>query len=151
MRKEFAKQLYRSMSENEDIYLLTGDLGYKMFDHIRESFPKRFINCQAAEQTMMGIAVGLALSGKIPFVYTISPFLLRAYETINIYLEHEKANVKLIGSGRNNDYSHDGFSHLETGLPFDIKKHYPEFDGNIKIILELMISRNEPEYLNLKR
>ena len=112
MRGWFAYELYKQMANDERIWLLVGDLGYKTFDYIKRDFPERFINCGAAEQAMIGIATGLALSNKIPFVYSITSFLLyRPFETIRNYINHEKTPVKLIGMSRNRDYIHDGFSH----------------------------------------
>ena len=111
MRGYFAGCLYNEMLINPDIFLLTGDLGFGMFDKIRDDFPGRFINCGASEQAMLGIAVGLALKGKRVFVYTIASFFLRAAETISLYLMHEKIPVQLVGGGRNNDYKHDGKRH----------------------------------------
>src|SRR5687768_10786753 len=100
------------MCINEDIFFITADLGYGLADDIRKDFPGRFINTGAAEQAAMGIAVGLAMSGKIPFVYSITPFLLwRAAETIRLYVNRESVPVKMVGCGRDSDYEHDGFSH----------------------------------------
>ena len=76
MRRCFADILYQHMARNKDIWVLTADLGYKMWDMIRDDYPKRFINVGASEQAMMGMAVGLALEGKVPIVYSITPFLL---------------------------------------------------------------------------
>ena len=61
------------MGKNEKIYLLTGDLGYGLWDRIKIDFPDRFCNVGSSEQLMMGMAAGLAASGKIPlrFYYTV--------------------------------------------------------------------------------
>ena len=112
MRRCFADILHQHMACNKDIWVITADLGYKMWDMIRDDYPQRFINAGASEQAMMGMAVGLALEGKIPVVYSITPFLLyRSFETLRNYVNHERIPVKLIGSGRGRDYAHDGFSH----------------------------------------
>ena len=112
MRGYFAFELYELMRKNKNIYLVFGDLGYGMLDRIREEYPDRCINTGAAEQTMIGVAVGLALRGKIPVVYSITNFLLyRPFETIRNYIDYEKIPVKLVGGGRNKDYKHDGISH----------------------------------------
>jgi transketolase len=60
--------------------LLTGDLGYGLWDRIKIDYPDRFINTLSSEQLMLGIACGLAMEGKIPVVYSITPFVL--YQTI---------------------------------------------------------------------
>src|SRR3989304_6008404 len=111
MRREFADQLYNKMKDNPNIWCLTGDLGIKILDDIRQDFPNRFINCGASEQAMLDISVGLAYEGKKVFVYTITPFFYRAFETIRTYINYEKLSIILCGSGRDKSYIHDGYSH----------------------------------------
>src|SRR6056300_542907 len=112
MRREFAKKLYDEMKKNDRIFLITADLGYGVLNDIRRDFPNRAINTGSCEMLMVGAAIGLAQDGYIPVCYSITPFLLyRPFELIRNYLNYEGANVKLVGSGRDNDYSHDGISH----------------------------------------
>jgi deoxyxylulose-5-phosphate synthase len=104
MRYKFAELLEQAMEKNKDIFFLTGDLGYKIFDNILEKYPDRAYTVGASEQLMMGMAVGLADSGKLPFVYSITPFLLyRPFEIIRNYVNHENCNVKMVGCGRDNE------------------------------------------------
>ena len=70
MRNAFINTLYTLTKENKNICLLTGDLGYTVFEEYRRSFPHNFFNAGVAEANMIGVAAGLALSGKIPFVYS---------------------------------------------------------------------------------
>lgn len=158
MRGWFAYELYNHMIKNKDIWVIAGDLGYKAFDDIRRDFPQRFINVGAAEQTMIGIAVGLALEGKKPFAYSITTFLLyRPFETIRNYIHHEKIPVRLIGSGRDKDYAHDGFSHWaeEDKKTMDILNNiesvWPESKEEIPLLIERMITIDKPWYINLRR
>jgi len=82
MRGYFGRALYKEMASNEDIWLVTADLGYKMFDSHFEDFPERVINVGASEQAGVGICVGLALQGKIPVFYSITNFTLyRPFES----------------------------------------------------------------------
>src|SRR5438132_1139802 len=91
MRANFANSIYDHMTINKDIYVVVNDLGYKMWDKVRRDFPDRFISVGAAEQTQIGVGVGLALNNKIPIVYSITTFLLyRPFETIRNYLHYEK-------------------------------------------------------------
>lgn len=158
MRGWFAYELYKQMKKNEKIWLLVGDLGYKAFDYIRRDFPSRFINCGAAEQSMIDIAVGLALNGKIPFVYSITTFLLyRPFEAIRNYVNHEKIPVKLIGAGRDKDYLHDGFSHWAEEdkkvmqIFNNIEAQWPQTKEEIPTLVDEMIKDNNPWYINLTR
>lgn len=158
MRGHFAYYLHKQMSKNKNIYLITGDLGYKMWDKIREDFPERFINTGASEQAMMGIAVGLALEGKIPFVYSITTFLLyRPFETIRNYINYEKIPVRLVGSGRERDYLHDGISHWPEEerqimkIFKNIQARWPKKIAEISKLIEKMIKTNKPWYVNLTR
>ena len=158
MRGYFAVELYKRMKTNDDIWLVVGDLGYKIFDNHFQDYPKRCINTGAAEQSMMGIAVGLALEGKIPFVYSITPFLLyRPFETIRNYIHNEKIPVKLIGSGRDDDYKHDGPSHhafedkAVLSLLTGIEAYWPEDKEEIPQLIKNVIKSNQPTYINLRR
>ena len=115
-RQRFTELLTEEMGQNKDIILLVGDVGYKVFDHLREEYPDRVINPGAAEQLMIGMAAGLAMDGKIPVCYSITPFVLyRPFEFIRNYVNHEQLPVKLVGSGRNDDYGLCGpvsYTHL---------------------------------------
>ena len=155
-RGYFAGALHAEMKEDDSIYLLTGDLGYKMFDKIAEDFPNRFINCGASEQAMLGIAVGLAQEGKKPFAYTITSFFLRAAETISLYLDHENIPVRLVGSGRGRDYEHDGISHDATKAEqfigsAQLMEYYPGNKGQIPAQLKMMLKKDEASFMSLKR
>lgn len=158
MRREFKDELHKYMLKDERIIVLTGDLGYGMFDKIRDDFPTRFINCGAAEFSMLDVAVGLAIEGKIPVVYSITPFLLyRAFEVIRTYINHEKINVKLIGGGRDTDYAHDGWSHNAS----DDKMFMDHFENIVSVWpvsvpamkkwLKIALKDDKPYYINLKR
>lgn len=158
MRNLFAIELYAAMVNDPNIWFVTADLGYGIFDAIREDFPDRFINTGAAEQCAVGIGVGLALSGKIPIVYSITPFLLwRAAETIRLYINHEQIPVKLVGSGRGDDYKHDGFSHyagddwqlMQCWPNIVTRKHVNEME--IPGVVREMLNTAKPYYINLKR
>ena len=61
MRKEFAEFLHGEMSYNGNIVLITGDLGYGLWDRIKIDYSDRFYNVMSSEQLMVGTAVGLAM------------------------------------------------------------------------------------------
>jgi transketolase len=154
----FAYELYRQMKKNKDIWLLTADLGFGMFDDIQADFPDRFVNTGAAEQSLIGIAVGLALEGKIVFCYSITPFLLyRPFEFIRNYPHHEKIPVKMVGSGRGKDYGADGFTHhceeakqVLDCLP-NIVQYWPKEKEEVPKIVREAIKSNQPCFISLER
>lgn len=158
MRKYFSEMLYTEMQKNNRIQLLTSDLGYGIFDDIRRDFPDRFFNVGSAEQLMVGMAVGMAMEGKIPFCYSITPFLLwRAAEVSRLYLDHEKIAVKLVGGGRDRDYGHLGFSHwAEDDQKImacfeNIEPLRPENDKELERDFQRMLNENKPFYINLRK
>jgi len=156
MRHKFFELLYEAMKTNKDIWLLVGDLGFGGADKIREEFPDRFINCGAAEFSMVGIAAGLALEGKIPVCYTITPFYFRAFEMIRNYLDNESIPVILIGAGRGDDYKVDGFSHyagddhiLESFI--HIRFYKPDTIEGMESAFTSALKDKFPTYINLRR
>jgi len=158
MRKECADLLLSEMTNNEQIITLTADLGFGILDKVKESFPQRFFNVGAAEQLLIGAAVGLAEEGKIPVCYSMSSFILyRPFEFLRNYVDYEKVPVKLIGSGRDKDYSHDGISHwahddeiVLSSLP-NIKIYKPKSIAELENIWPEFINEKIPAYLNLTR
>lgn len=158
MRNDIAKRLHELMKKNGDIWLITADLGFGLWDKIREDYPDRFINTGASEQAASDICVGLALSGKIPVMYSITPFLLyRCFETWRTYVDHENIKVILLGSGRDDDYEIDGFSHdasddyLFMGRLRNIQSVWPVDTTQATECLEEAVNGDKPYYINLSR
>lgn len=113
MRNVIIDEVYQIMKKNKDSYFLTGDLGYNTLEKIEKDFPGRFINVGIAEQNMIGIASGLALSGKKVFVYSIIPFLImRCFEQIRNDVCYHDLDVTLLGSGSGLTYGILGSTHF---------------------------------------
>jgi len=148
----------QEMQKNENIYFITADLGYGLWDEIRSSFPNRSYNMFSSEQLMIGAAVGLAIENKIPVCYSISPFILyRPFEFVRNYMNEEKIPVKLVGGGRDKDYGYLGFSHWAVD---DIKIYSnleniclfkPETKDELVDKYKNFLYNNKPSYLNLKK
>ena len=156
MRKDFASFLHGEMSYNENIVLITGDLGYGLWDKIKIDYPDRFHNVMSSEQLMLGAAVGLAMENIIPIVYSITPFAIyRPFELLRNYLHHENIPVKIVGGGRDKDYGYLGFSHwAEEDIKIlstleNIKLYKPK--KITKSIYQDFLYNCKPSYLNLKR
>lgn len=104
MRKLFFKTLIKLAQKDKDIILLTDDLGYSFYEKYAEKLPNQFINCGCMEQSMIGIACGLAMSGKKVYIYGTTNFLLfRALEQVRNDIVQQKLNIKIIGT------THSGF------------------------------------------
>jgi transketolase len=158
MRKECMDLLHASMAENQDIFVLTADLGFGLLDKIRDTYSDRFYNMGAAEQLMIGAGIGLAESGKIPVCYSMSSFLLyRPFEFLRNYVNYEYIPVKLIGSGRDRDYSHDGISHWAhddidvLNALQNIEIYRPRDTRELEEMWPDFIYNKKPAYLNLTR
>ena len=158
MRRECANLLLEEMSVNPRIRVITADLGFGVLDHIRNAYPDRFYNVGAAEQLMIGVAIGLANEGYIPVCYSMSSFVLyRPFEMLRNYLNHEGIPVKLLGSGRDRDYDHDGISHwahddeeVLASLP-NIDVYKPVGLADLQKDFAEWINSSNPAYLNLVR
>jgi transketolase len=112
MRETFIRTIEELCRKDKNIYLLTGDLGFRVFDNFRKKYPKNFLNVGIAEPNMIGIASGLALSGKKVYCYSIIPFLtMRAYEQIRVDIGYNSLDVKLCGIGGGFTYGLEGFTH----------------------------------------
>lgn len=158
MKKEFFDIMLEIMKDNKDVYLLFCGLGYPRVDEFMEKYPGRAINCEASEQTALDIAVGLAYAGKIPVVYTITPFLYRGFETIRTYINHEKLPVIMIGAGRDDDYSkHDGYSHDAQdikeilGTQKSIYQFYPKDVDIMKLHIDCALKDKKPAFISVPR
>ena len=158
MRKLFAQLLHAAMATNPKIYLITGDLGYGLWDSIRDGYPERFYNVGSSEMAMMGAAIGLAMEGKIPYVYSITPFAIyRPFEMIRNYVDHERIPVNIIGGGRDKDYGYLGFSHWShddkriMNVFDNIKSVWPDSQDEVRDVFNQSLTQQYPMYINLSR
>ncbi len=157
MKKQFFDKLFDMMQDDPNIYILFCGLGWPRIKEFISRFPARAYNCEASEQTALDIAVGLAYARRKPVVYTITPFLYRGFETLRTYIDHEKLPVKLIGVGRDMDYSlHDGFSHDAVDANdilctlSNIEQYYPCNSGDLEDAMQ-EIASNKPIFISIPR
>ncbi len=115
MRDHFIKRLLELAKSNSRIMLVTGDLGFGVFDEYQEKLPLQFLNAGVAEQNMTGLASGLAIEGRIVFTYSIGNFsTLRCLEQIRNDACYHDANVKVVAIGGGFSYGPLGISHHAT-------------------------------------
>lgn len=112
MRNIFVKTLTDLMRQDAGIITLTADMGFGVFEELRDEFSDRFINTGVAEADTVGIAAGLALSGYTVFFYAQAPFAtMRCYEQIRLDISSNNLNVKIIGTSAGFTLSQYGLSH----------------------------------------
>ena len=112
MRDAFLRSLTSLAEKDRDIVLLTGDLGFGVFEEFESRFPGQYYNVGVAEQNMTGVATGLALEGKNVFTYSIGNFpTLRCLEQIRNDAGYHNANVTVVASGGGFSYGALGMSH----------------------------------------
>jgi len=115
LRDAFVRRLLRHAEEDPRILLVSGDLGFGVFNEYRQRVPAQFLNAGIAEQNMTGMATGLALEGRIVFTYSIGNFpTLRCLEQIRNDACYHDANVKIVAIGGGFSYGALGISHHAT-------------------------------------
>ena len=109
----FVKTLTELARKDKNVWLITGDLGFSVFEEFIKEFPDQYLNTGVTEQNLMGVAAGLAMMGKKPFVYSISTFAsMRPYEQIRNDIAYQNLPVVIIGGGSSFSYSTFGCTHV---------------------------------------
>lgn len=113
MRKAFIDSLTDLMKKNEDIIVVTADMGFSVFEDIQKKFPNRFFNSGVTEQSSIGLATGLNMSNYTVFFYAQAPFAtMRCFEQIRLDVAYNRANVKIIGTAAGFTLHQLGVSHF---------------------------------------
>ncbi|HEV8597219.1 MAG TPA: transketolase C-terminal domain-containing protein [Candidatus Dormibacteraeota bacterium] len=112
MRTAFIQALNDLASEDPRVCLVVGDLGYSVIEEFASKHPDQFVNAGVAEQNMVGLAAGLAMTGKVVFTYSIGNFgTLRCLEQIRNDVAYHRANVKVVAVGGGLAYGNLGVTH----------------------------------------
>jgi GxxExxY protein len=116
IRDGYGEALMEIGEKNPNVVVLTADLAESTRVHkFAEKWPERFIECGVAEQNMAGIAAGLAVSGKIPFISSFATFSPgKNWETIRTTIIYNEANVKIAGHHSGIVTGADGVTHQAT-------------------------------------
>jgi transketolase len=112
MRRAFIEALSGLAAVDDRVWLLVGDLGFSVVEAFADRFPQRFLNAGVAEQNMVGVAAGLALTGKLPFVYSIANFpVMRCLEQIRNDVCYHDLPVTIVAVGGGVAYGSAGYTH----------------------------------------
>ena len=97
-RESYGKTLLEMAEEFPDIVVLGGDLNVSVFTHLwRDKYPQRFYDFGPSEQNLIGVAAGMAASGKIPFVSTFAVFGVgRPFDQLRVLVAQPHLNLKLV-------------------------------------------------------
>ena len=112
-RESYGNALVELGREDENLVVLDADLAAATKTGIfKKEFPDRHIDCGIAECNMMGIAAGLALTGKIPFASSFAMFAAgRAFEQVRNSIGYPKINVKIGATHAGISVGEDGATH----------------------------------------
>ena len=154
MRRRFGKIITELADKDDKIFVLAGDIGYRVFDDFREKHPDRFINIGICEQSMIGVSAGMALEGLKPWVYTITPFLIeRPFEQLKLDIDQQNVNVKLVGFS---DYPTLGPTHTELDgkkliqLFKNITSFFPSNGDETQAMIFDAYEKTGPAFISLK-
>ena len=156
MRSAFVATLQELAKENEKIFVLNADLGFRVWDDFMKAFPSRCVNVGVAEQNMVGIAAGMALEGWKVYIYSIINFLtMRALEQIWVDIAAHNLPVVIVGIGAGFAYSEQGPTHHAIG-DMTIMRAMPNMTVvapgdpvETKLVTRLSLDHQGPIYLRL--
>ena len=112
-RESYGNALAELGKLHEDVIVLDADLaGATKTSVFKKAFPERFIDCGIAEGNMMGVAAGIATTGKVPFASSFAMFAAgRAFEQVRNSIGYPKNNVKIGATHAGISVGEDGATH----------------------------------------
>ncbi len=158
MRNFLINKIWELIKKDKNVYLLTADLGYWVLNELLDKYPEQCINVWIAEQNMIWIASGLALSWKKVFCYSIVPFItMRCYEQIRIDICSHNLDITLIWvwwwfaywTLWNTHYWIEDIN-IMNWLP-NMQIYSPADSIEIESWFNLLINEKSPKYIRLNR
>ncbi len=157
-RVAFGEALLELAPHHERIVTLDADLSKStMTAGFAKKYPERAFNLGIAEQNMIGVGAGLALSGWIPFVCSFACFVAGRFETIRMSVAYTNANVKIVGTHAGIAIGEDGYSQMGLedvaclrALP-NIPIVQPADETETKQAVAYAVEHDGPLYLRLTR
>src|SRR6187549_2749304 len=156
MRVDFVKAVEPVLARDTRALFITGDLGFNALEHLVAKYGKRFINAGVAEQGMMGLAAGIALTGLRPWVYSIAPFTTyRCLEQIRNDVCLHRLPVRIVGNGAGYTYGIMGSTHhaledlgVMKCLP-NMTLFFPVANDQVQTVTGQMHGLKGPSFLRL--
>ena len=155
MREIFCAEMVAAFKKNPFVFL-TGDLGFKALEPLREVMGDHFINAGVAEQNMISTAAGIAKTGLPVFCYSIAPFIYaRPFEQIRNDICLHKLPVFLVGNGGGYGYGVMGATHHaieDYGVLLTLQNmniFVPVFDVDVGAMIAKITAEKKPSYLRL--
>tara|TARA_B100000900_G_C20528184_1_gene695116 strand:- start:340 stop:1239 length:900 start_codon:yes stop_codon:yes gene_type:complete len=112
MRNKFSEIVHKNMKKNKNIFVVAADISPSGAMAKFQNTNSNFINVGVAEQNMIGVCAGLAMSGKKVFAYTIAPFALyRPFEMVRDDLCYQNLPVTIVGMSAGTIYANLGGTH----------------------------------------
>jgi transketolase len=158
MRDAFVRTLLDEAKRDKDVVLITGDLGFGVLEKFESELPSQFINAGVAEQSMLGLAAGMASTGKRVFVYSIGNFpTIRALEQIRNDICYMNNSVVIVAVGSGYSYGSQGYTHhalediaVMRALP-NMNVYSPADPLETELITRELVKNQKPSYLRLGR
>ena len=157
-RESFGDAILEIAEKNPNLVVLDADLSKStMTQAFMKKHPARHVEVGIAEQNMIGIAAGLALSGKVPVAASFACFLIGRLETIRVSAAYNQTNMKLVGTHAGIGIGEDGTSQmgLEDVAAMRALPHMtvlqPADDSETKQAVAWMIEHKGPVYIRLTR
>ncbi len=158
MRDAFFERLVEVAKDDPRIVFLSADHGAFALQEFETSMPERYINVGISEQNMIGVAAGLAASGKIVFAYGISPFVsLRVMEQLTLDVAAMRLPVNVVSVGAGFTYSTDGPTHhglqdLPAVLTIPGLAILNSSDPvNTRVFAEHVVDSRQPHYIRIEK
>ena len=158
MKDDFVRAMIRETARDPRIMLISGDLGFGALEPYEEKFPSNFLNVGVAEQNMIGVAAGLAKTGRIPFVYSIANFpTFRCLEQIRIDVCYHELPVNIVSVGAGLSYGTLGYTHhsiedisVMRSMP-GMRIFSPSNAEDVEDSVKLMVDSPSPSYIRLAK
>lgn len=116
MREQMAITIEDLFTQDQRLALLLADISTDLFKKLLRDYPERALNLGILEQTLIGVAAGMALENYIPIVHSITPFLVeRPFEQLKNDFCYQQLGGNFISIGASYDYSTEGMTHHGPG------------------------------------